>query len=199
MLLAVVLIIALVSIALLGFFPGTASDSQIAESQIYWKSANPLTVIETGNAYVRPNSGGWHSVILKIRNSGSFPIRLLNILGGGNNMSQYFECTNPPACGSGTYHSMSDIYLAPGEETCFGGQGVPGNYCVQHLIGIFPVNTSVPVANIAAADGVCDNQGNGVLSVKQFGFEYVVYIESATITKRQVGSKPLLFRCAGTF
>jgi len=34
-LLAVVLIVALVSVALLGFFPGMASDAQITQSQIY--------------------------------------------------------------------------------------------------------------------------------------------------------------------
>jgi hypothetical protein len=36
-LLAVVLIIALVGIALLGFFPGTANDSAISSSQLYWQ------------------------------------------------------------------------------------------------------------------------------------------------------------------
>ncbi len=47
-LLAVVVIVALVSIALLGFFPGTASDSQLTESAIYWQSATPIAMTETG-------------------------------------------------------------------------------------------------------------------------------------------------------
>ena len=46
-LLAVVLIIALVSVALLGFFPGMASDAQITQSQIYWQSASPIAITES--------------------------------------------------------------------------------------------------------------------------------------------------------
>ncbi len=45
-LLAVVLIIALVSIALLGFFPGLASDAKITQSSSYWRSASPFALLE---------------------------------------------------------------------------------------------------------------------------------------------------------
>jgi len=40
----VVLIIALVSIALLGFFPGMATDTRIAQSAAYWNSAYPFAI-----------------------------------------------------------------------------------------------------------------------------------------------------------
>ena len=44
-LLAVVLIVALVSVALLGFFPGMASDARITQSQAYWKGqAKPFSI-----------------------------------------------------------------------------------------------------------------------------------------------------------
>ncbi len=56
-LLAVVLIIALVGIALLGFFPGTASDAQIAESQIYWRSASPISITESAARATSPVCG----------------------------------------------------------------------------------------------------------------------------------------------
>ena len=46
-LLAVVLIVALVSIALLGFFPGMASDTRITQSQSYWREARPFAIIES--------------------------------------------------------------------------------------------------------------------------------------------------------
>ena len=46
-LLAVVLIIALVSIALLGFFPGLASDAKATQSASYWKSARPFAIMST--------------------------------------------------------------------------------------------------------------------------------------------------------
>jgi len=46
-LLAVVLIIALVSIALLGFFPGMASDAKITQSNSYWRGeARPFAIID---------------------------------------------------------------------------------------------------------------------------------------------------------
>ena len=46
-LLAVVLIVALVSISLLGFFPGMASDAKITQSQSYWRGeARPFAIME---------------------------------------------------------------------------------------------------------------------------------------------------------
>ncbi|MFA5183500.1 MAG: hypothetical protein WC405_19480 [Syntrophales bacterium] len=46
-LLAVVLIVALVSISLLGFFPGMASDAKITQSQSYWRGeARPFAILE---------------------------------------------------------------------------------------------------------------------------------------------------------
>ena len=45
-LLAVVLMIALVSIALLGFFPGLAGDAKKTQSDSYWKSARPFSIID---------------------------------------------------------------------------------------------------------------------------------------------------------
>jgi len=46
-LLAVVLIIALVSIALLGFFPGMASDAKMTQSASYWRGeARPFAILE---------------------------------------------------------------------------------------------------------------------------------------------------------
>jgi len=44
--LVVVLIIVLVSVSLIGFFPGTAKDSAAAESNIYWQGqARPIQVV----------------------------------------------------------------------------------------------------------------------------------------------------------
>jgi len=46
-LLAVVLIVALVSVALLGFFPGMASDAKITQSQSYWRGqAKPFAILD---------------------------------------------------------------------------------------------------------------------------------------------------------
>ncbi len=47
-LLAVVLVIAIVVVALLGFFPGTATDARMAQSKAYWDGiASPLQISET--------------------------------------------------------------------------------------------------------------------------------------------------------
>ena len=50
-LLAVVLIVAIVSVALLGFFPGMASDAQMTQSQTYWSgTARPFQVTEASSS-----------------------------------------------------------------------------------------------------------------------------------------------------
>ncbi len=50
-LLAVVLIIALVSIALLGFFPGLAGDAKITQSNAYWQGeAQPFQIKDNAQA-----------------------------------------------------------------------------------------------------------------------------------------------------
>ncbi|VVB58687.1 Uncharacterised protein [Candidatus Anstonella stagnisolia] len=46
-LLAVVLMIALVSIALLGFFPGLAGDTKETQSDSYWKSARQFAILDS--------------------------------------------------------------------------------------------------------------------------------------------------------
>ena len=45
-LLAVVLMIALVAIALLGYFPGLALDAKKTQSDSYWKAERPIGVLE---------------------------------------------------------------------------------------------------------------------------------------------------------
>ena len=47
-LLAVVLIVALVAVTLLGFFPGIAPDVKITQSQTYWRGqVRPFAILET--------------------------------------------------------------------------------------------------------------------------------------------------------
>ena len=60
-LLAVVLIIALVSIALLGFFPGLSSDARITQSQSYWRGeASPIAIVDYNVI-----SGGYATMVLQ--------------------------------------------------------------------------------------------------------------------------------------
>ena len=70
-LLAVVLIIALISIALLGFFPGLATDAKKTQSDTYWRGqASPFRVLD----HTIATSNG--VMTLSVQNSGSDKITL---------------------------------------------------------------------------------------------------------------------------
>jgi len=79
-LLAVVLIVALVSVALLGFFPGMASDAQMTQLQAYWKGAQPISIVEW-DAVLRASDGATFPYF-RLRNNGVYPIRLTGVVGG---------------------------------------------------------------------------------------------------------------------
>jgi len=194
-LLAVVLIVALVSVALLGFFPGMASDAQITQSQAYWRSASPIAVTEAAARF----STGWSSnspVYLLFRNNGAYPIRITKLLGGTNASSLTFNCyTDPTFCGSGVKNISDYYYLAPGEERYLGGQEFAVNGRL-YVIGSDTPNSAGGSYVFYAASLKCQNSTSapGTLIVNNFGFEYIEYIEGQQITKREVG-KPLVVKC----
>jgi len=118
-LLAVVLIVALVSVALLGFFPGMASDAQVTQSQAYWSSASPIAVGEFAAKY--STNWGLTFVSMKIKNQGAYPIRITKMLGGSGCLVTTMFC-DASKCGNGTtYPNISDYYyLGAGEEVVVG-------------------------------------------------------------------------------
>ncbi len=181
-LLAVVLIVALVSVALLGFFPGMASDSQITQSQMYWKSASPISIVESGAKYKA--SDGYTYLYLRLRNTGSYPIRLTALVGGdGTKITQYFG-TN---CGVSGYANISDnFYFGPGEEKYFAYINAFGLPCDLQVAARTTASTSY---SVGGASSICQNStaSPGTLDYKSFGFEYIVYIDGQQITKKQVG------------
>jgi len=194
-LLAVVLIIALVGIALLGFFPGTASDAQAAESRLYWQSQTPIAISEWA-AFAAYNDPGASYIYLRVRNTGAYPIRIKRMHGGGTSTSMVW---------GGLYSSMSDVYyLAPGEEKYFGGlysnpwPGLPDNRAVTVTL---PTNLTAGLAwSLRGAQTVCANTNNpgtgyGFLQISQFGFEFDQYVEGQTVAKKQIGAKPLMVNC----
>lgn len=74
-LLAVVLIIALVSIALLGFFPGLASDAKITQSNSYWTGdARPFHITE--HAYT--SDGTLQLILQNVESTGTVTLSALN-------------------------------------------------------------------------------------------------------------------------
>jgi len=196
-LLAVVLIVALVSVALLGFFPGMASDAQITQSQMYWKSATPIAIMEsgarmaTGESFTRP--------YLLLRNTGVYPIRITGIIGGDGGTATTFYASTNAACTpttTGEYNISDYFYLGPGEEKYLapGGSwyGLPCYKYIRAYAGGTSSNS-----NVYGASSACQNSTTspGVLDYPSFGFEYIEYLDSnQQITKRQIG-KDLIIKC----
>jgi len=169
-LLAVVLIVALVSVALLGFFPGMASDAQVTQSKAYWQSTQPIAIVETAGAYYYYNGAPVNAGYFRIRNVGAYPVRLSKLLGAdGVALPQYHD---------------GSVYAA--------------NYCGTHWISFLPVGVSGWSHTLSAASSVCGSDGKGTLLINKFGFEYIEYIEGQQITKREIGQKPFILKCQGT-
>ena len=186
-LLAVVLIVALVSVALLGFFPGMASDTQMTQSQTYWQSASPIAVIES-SAYFE---SGTAVPYIRIRNTGAYQIIITKVVIGNGSFNQFW--------GNSGCMNFTDYYsLSPGEEKNI--QNVnPGNPTRAKLnFGTGAVLPDKCQYN-GGASAICQNAtGNqGTMILNNFGFEYIQYIEGQQLTKRQVGSKPLMIKCTG--
>jgi len=195
-LLAIVLIVALVSVALLGFFPGMASDAQIAQSQMYWKSATPVAIVESA-ARTQASNGITYPYLL-FRNTGTYPIRITGIIGGdGGKATQFYSSTNA-ACNPatiGAYNISDYYYLAPGEEKYIApGSSWYGLPCYRYVYS--RVGDTSSAYNVNGASSVCQNSTSspGVLDYKSIGIEYIIYIEGQQITKRQIG-KDLIIKC----
>jgi len=170
-LLAVVLIIALVGIALLGFFPGMASDAQETQSREYWSSASPLRVLEYRQICGNPcGIPGWPAYNFLVENSGvstvtltgvSFQVSPHSSYGGGSAGQFCLEYNRTPA--------GSPIPIAPGERkriTVVESYACPGP------------NSRVALQNIV--------------------FTYASTTEGQSITKKQFGAKDMIVRCRGS-
>ena len=181
------MIIALVSLALLGFFPGMASDAQKAQSKAYWASASPIAIVEMGPAnYVLTGHGNASVFYIRLRNTGSSKITINKILGGDGYAGVI-----------GTKPTM-----APGEENCIGSHPiVPGLVCQSSpstYIWIQTPSTPTDASSdvMRGADTMCDTNNRGRLLIRNFGFEYTSTIEGQALTKRQIG-KSLYADCLG--
>ena len=202
-LLAVVLVIALVAIALLGFFPGTATDAQATNSKAYWESATPVAITESSARWDPTDYGGlfvdtWP--YLRIRNNGNYPIRLTKILGGNQSIPEV--CTSLYGCGP-----LSDyFFLQPGQEAYFGDPTYFPGLPSQYHFHIARYNSPSCISQggsfddvLCAAQQVCASSSGGrdfgSVSVAKFGFEYIEYVEGNAVTKKQLSSVPLIIRC----
>jgi len=193
-LLAVVLIVALVSVALLGFFPGMASDAQETQSRAYWQSATPIAVSGlVASLHTGYGTYNFTEVSFRIKNIGSYPLQITKIIGGGIAKTNTFcvSSTCPPG-GADNYVTFANspfFKLAPGEERLLGYYNVFGNTPSTEIT--FDTSGGGMIAK-----SICQNDSSrGTLFVDGFGFEYIEYIEGQQITKRQIGAKPLIAKC----
>jgi hypothetical protein len=191
-LLAVVLIVALVSVALLGFFPEMAGDSQRTQSEMYWKSASPVAITDWGS-YMQLN--GYNRIYMRLRNNAAYPIRITGIVGSDGAKATYFWGTDQCAGSAGYYLISSNFYLGPGEERefCNAGGHFTGCPCRKEVNFV----TTGSTTNYINANSVCQNSSAspGMAIVKGFGFEYIAYIEGQQITKKQIGNAPVIIKC----
>lgn len=197
-LLAVVLIVALVGIALLGFFPGMAAESKARESELYWQSATPIAIAEWGARYV-PDCAGrdYTHPYFRVRNTGTYPITITKMLSGGNSISKVERGV------WGNTLPMRELYsMQPGEEKAFvmplyWGLPDPGVSKRQYVIFLGEGSQShgTDAFPYGSAQSLCPSSGNaGYFTAKDFGFEYETMVEGQTITKQQVG-KPVVIKC----
>ena len=137
-LLAVVLIVALVSVALLGFFPGMASDARITQSQAYWRGqAKPFAILD---ASIQSGGNGTFSVQNMEANSNT----MTNFAIGGctNTTSMAFGAgeiktiTAGTNCGAGTAGGIYDWNVTI-TYTTSGGIANAKQYGTKNLIGKF--------------------------------------------------------------
>ena len=182
-LLAVVLIVALVSVALLGFFPGMASDAQITQSQAYWRGAQPIAITEwQAAAYA---GSGLTYPYFRLRNNAAYAIRITGVVGAdGGKATQFMS-------GASTLNMTDYYYLGPGEE----------KYIGYWMYGVsdrqMRTTSSTSGGNaIGGTTSACANSTGspGTLMFPSMGFEYIEYIDGQQITKRQIG-KQVIIKC----
>jgi len=197
-LLAVVLIVALVSVALLGFFPGMASDAQQTQSKTYWASASPISIIEWGARNSLANGGAGPELTvpyLRLRNTGAYTITITKMLVDGYSASRAWT-------GGWAPDGPIAYQMGPGEEIEIGR---PPYFTPDPGSGnrrFFPFITNGGGKSVSSGSfynipaSYCTRTAPyGTFVVNNFGFEYTVTVEGQTLTKRQIGAKPLAIKC----
>ncbi len=190
-LLAVVLIVALVSVALLGFFPGMASDAQETQSKAYWSGTSPIAITEWmawGTTNVPTGRGVMY---LRLRNNGAYPITITKIIGttSTNYMTDMYLCET-----ANRTNISSVLAIAPGEESYIGYPIGSSSGCRQiNFAKASGTSSSNWLYNVAS--DCLPTQPYGTVVVKNFGFEYVERVEGQSVTKRQIGTAPLVVKC----
>jgi hypothetical protein len=224
-LLAVVLIIALVSIALLGFFPGMADDARVSQSKSYWLAATPIAVID--GAGVEGNPSGSYTpstpnfVMMTLRNTAAYPVELIGMSGyrfrtGYYRNPGYYAASfgipsgvNPSSTGGGFIsftprdQSSYRLYIAPPK-----GTGITDYSSPIILAPGEEITVGYPVTAYAKSYGgyparTCSSLGryndarstSKYIELPNFNIWYSSSVEGYAVVKKQVGSKPMVLPC----
>ena len=106
-LLAVVLIVAMVAIALLGFFPGLAGDAKIAQSDSYWRgTSRPFAILEHSMASTGSN------ITIVVQNVDADQREITQISMAGSGLSGMANSTSA----SSDLYSSSKRFFSSGEK-----------------------------------------------------------------------------------
>ncbi len=123
-LLAVVLIVALVAIALLGFFPQLSTPARISQSSAYWSGANPVSIVDykvTGT-----------TIELEVRNTENRWINIQQISFDGTDLL------------SSTYK------ISPGKSKIINATTIPAENCADGAGDVFDYETVIITYNTAS-------------------------------------------------
>ena len=107
----VVLVIALMVISLLGYFPATAGDAAIGQSQLYWRGqATPFTIIDAAYSSASVCAGGdVTGVELMVKNNEKYTLTLNSVY---FREGKYDICAKDNATGT--------VAFQPGQEILIG-------------------------------------------------------------------------------
>jgi len=195
-LLAVVLIVALVSVALLGFFPGMASDAQLTQSQTYWRSAQPIAITEWAAANF--NTYALSGIYMRFRNNGAYPLRITKIIGADGIVVSQVGCNGWTGTQAWGWCVLSDnLYLAPGAEDWIGTTVISGLPYTREVWAAASGGSN----RLGGLTSVCQNSTSapGTLVAPSVIIEYIEYLDNnQQITKREVGTKPMIIKCLPT-
>jgi hypothetical protein len=99
--LAIVLMVALVVVGLLGFFPGFSGDTQVSESSSYWGTARPFAILDSLQFVATANTLQNVTLVVENHAPSAITVTLVNITSLAN--------------GSSAWNSTS-VSFAPGER-----------------------------------------------------------------------------------
>ena len=137
-LLAVVLIVAMVAIALLGFFPGLSYDAKKSESDSYWQGARPFQVTE--------HSQTGSVLTMVIRNVEANQLKFDNISVAGGNFQSYINGTGGIDLSTA---SPTGAYIGSGETKIITANDLNSFNCSSGTIYEYNINFTYDSGAIA--------------------------------------------------